>query len=115
MYVNQIYRAIKYYAQQSLVRSGVISAPLLIVDFICKIKLTPSSVKWEPSLINLWILHQSIKSYFFTPTIGYWLNKGIIISVISENLTIVKLTAGCLGYLYIIPAPLYSLLNSPLT
>lgn len=79
---------------------------MFIPDLISRIKFNPSIVKWECSLINLAILHQSIKSNNFTSSRAKK-KKGIIILVISENLNIVKITAGFPEYLYIFPEPQY--------
>src|SRR5882762_2711900 len=72
------------------------SLPLFIPDFIVLIKLNPSCVRCALLFISLATVHQSKKSFFFTPTKGYDSKKGIILSVTVVNLVITNVTAGCL-------------------
>lgn len=68
--------------------------PVFIPDLIVRINSKPSIVKCDPSFISFAILHQSKKSFCFIPIRGYNSKKGIILSMISENLTMTKVTAG---------------------
>ena len=82
---------------------------MFIPDFISRIKFKPSSVRWEPSVINFATLHQSRESNSFTPSSGFFSKKGIIILIMSEKLNIVKTTAGFPGYSYNFPEPRYQI------
>ena len=56
----------------------------------------PSLVKWTFSVIILAIFLKSSKSSALDPTKWWSIKKGIILSVISDNLVTTKFTAGAL-------------------
>jgi len=79
---------------------------VFIFNFIERINSNPSIVRCFPSFIFIYLatLHQSIKSKCFTPTNGYFENRGIILFIFLI-LIIVKFTTGNLEDLNIIPEP----------
>lgn len=75
---------------------------LFTPDLIFRISFKPSAVKWVLFLINSAARQKSLKSKFLTPWRGYSLNKGIILSVISEILDTTNEIALAL-FLYVLP------------